>query len=101
MTRRGVAAATALMLLLALLAWRSVVDVDVGIHLAGGRWIAEHGAVPGLDAFTYTVSDHAYVAYHWLFQLALHASERMAGATGMAALRFVLLTATGALLAGV
>ena len=24
-------------------AWRSVVDVDVGIHLAGGRWIAEHG----------------------------------------------------------
>jgi hypothetical protein len=99
MTRRGLAAAAALMLLLALLAWRSVVDVDVGIHLAGGRWIAEHGAVPDLDPFTYTVSDHAYVAYHWLFQLALHASERAAGATGMAALRFALLTATGALLA--
>ena len=98
MTKRGLAAATALLLLLALLAWRSVVDVDVGIHLAGGRWIADHGALPALDPFTYTVSEHAYVAYHWLFQLALHASERAAGVAGMASLRFALLLATGTLL---
>jgi hypothetical protein len=100
MTRPGLTAASALLLLLAALAWRSVVDVDVGIHLAGGRWIAEHHAVPDRDPFTYTVSDHAYVAYHWLFQLALHGCSRAAGVAGMVALRFALLLATGLLLLG-
>jgi tetratricopeptide (TPR) repeat protein len=100
MQYRGLAAAGALLLLLAALAWRSVVDIDVGIHLAGGRWIAAHHAVPTLDPFTYTVSDHPYVAYHWLFQLALFASERAAGVTGLVALRFALLLATGLLLVG-
>ena len=98
MRRRGLLAATALLLLLAALAWRSVVDIDVGIHLAGGRWIAEHRAVPALDPFTYSVSDHPYVAYHWLFQLALHACERAAGVTGLVLLRLSLLLATGFLL---
>ncbi|HXK25722.1 MAG TPA: hypothetical protein VMS55_23835 [Myxococcota bacterium] len=98
MRARGRLAATALLLLLAAFAWRSVVDLDVGIHLAGGRWIAEHHAVPVLDPFTYTVSDHAYVAYHWLFQLVLHGCERAAGVVGLASLRLALLLATGGLL---
>jgi hypothetical protein len=100
MRRPGSFAAAALLLLLAALAWRSLVDVDLGIHLAGGRWIAEHRAVPDLDPFTYTVSDHPYVAYHWLFQLALFACERAAGVAGLVGLRFALLLATGLLLLG-
>jgi tetratricopeptide (TPR) repeat protein len=98
MRRPGLLAATALLLLLALLAWRSVVDIDVGIHLAGGRWIAEHRAVPTHDPFTWSIRDHAYVAYHWLFQVGLYAAERVAGVTGMAVLRLGLLLATGVLL---
>jgi hypothetical protein len=98
MRRPGFFAAAALLSLLAALAWRSLVDVDLGIHLAGGRWIAEQRAVPDLDPFTWTVSDHAYVAYHWLFQLALFACERAAGVTGLAGLRFALLLGTGLLL---
>jgi len=98
---RGVAATGALLLLLAALAWRSLVDVDLGIHLAGGRWIAEHAAVPQLDPFTYSVPDHRYVAYHWLFQLGLHACERVAGVEGLVALRFALLLVTGLLLLSV
>jgi len=97
MRRPGSFAAAALLLLLAALAWRSLVDIDLGIHLAGGRWIAAHGAVPELDPFTYTVSSHAYVAYHWLFQLLLHACVRGAGAVGLVTLRFALLVATGLL----
>ena len=98
---RGVAAAGALLGLLAALAWRSLVDVDLGIHLAGGRWIAEHAAVPQLDPFTYSVPDHRYIAYHWLFQLGLHACERVAGVEGLVALRFALLLVTGLLLLSV
>jgi hypothetical protein len=98
MRRPGLLAAGALLLLLAALAWRSVVDIDVGIHLAGGRWIAEHRAVPTLDPFTWSIPDHPYVAYHWLFQVGLYACERVAGVTGMAALRLGLLLATGLLL---
>src|SRR4029453_3684230 len=98
MRRPGLFAATALLLPLALLAWRSVVDIDVGIHLAGGRWIAEHRAVPTHDPFTWSIPDHPYVAYHWLFQVGLYACERAAGVTGMAALRLALLLATGFLL---
>ena len=100
MRAHGRLAATALLVLLAAFAWRSVVDLDVGIHLAGGRWIAEHRAVPVLDPFTYTVSDHAYVAYHWLFQLGLYTCERVAGVVGLAVVRLALLLATGGLLLG-
>jgi hypothetical protein len=90
--------AGALLGLLALLAWRSVVDIDVGLHLAGGRWIAEHARVPTTDSFTWTVSDHAYLAYHWLFQLGLHGVERVGGALGIGLLRWGALLATGLLL---
>jgi len=87
--------------LLGVLAWRTVGDPDVGLHLAGGRWIAEHGRVPATDPFTWTVGDRAYVAYHWLFQLVAYAAERLGGPHGLATLRGLALVATGALLADV
>jgi len=95
---RGGVSALVLLGLTSALAWRSIVDVDVGLHLAGGRWIADHGWVPGADPFTWTLGDRAYVAYHWAFQLGLHAIEGLAGATGLAALRFVLVLGTALLL---
>jgi hypothetical protein len=76
-----------------------VVDPDVGLHLAGGRWIAEHRAVPETDPFTWTVADHPTVAYHWLFQLALHGALGAVGIPGLALLRLVLVLATGLLVA--
>lgn len=91
-------AAGVLLLLTAVLAWRNVVDVDVGLHLAGGRWIASHARVPDLDPFTWTLRDHAYVAYHWAFQLALYAVDQWAGVRGLVALRLALLLATALLL---
>jgi hypothetical protein len=95
---RGGVSALVLLGLASALAWRSLVDVDVGLHLAGGRWIAEHGRVPGADPFTWTLGDRAYVAYHWAFQLALHAIEGAAGATGLAVFRFALVLGTALLL---
>jgi len=90
--------AAVLLALLALLAWRNIVDIDVGLHLAGGRWIVEHGRVPDTDPFTWTVSDHPYLAYHWLFQVLLYGVERAAGELGIGLLRWGMLLATGLLL---
>jgi hypothetical protein len=95
---RGGGSVLVLLGLTCALAWRSIVDVDVGLHLAGGRWIAQHGWVPDTDSFTWTLGDHVYVAYHWAFQLALHGLERLAGALGLVSLRFALLLATALLL---
>ncbi len=96
--RQGSVAAGILLALLAVLAWRNVTDTDFGIHMAGGRWIAEQRAVPDTDPFTFTVSDHASVAYHWLFQLGLHAVDRVAGVRGLALLRAAMLLTTALLL---
>jgi hypothetical protein len=95
---QGSVAAGILLALLAVLAWRNVTDTDFGIHMSGGRWIAEQRAVPDTDPFTFTVSDHATVAYHWLFQLGLHAVDRIAGVRGLALLRAIMLLATALLL---
>lgn len=95
---RGSFAATVLLLLLAALAWRSIVDVDFGLHMAGGRFVAEHRSVPAADPFTWTLGERAYVAYHWLFQLGLYEIWSAAGAPGVVAARFFLLVATASLL---
>ena len=75
----GRAVFVALLLLVGVLAFRNVSDRDFGIHMAGGRWILEHAAVPTTDPFTYPVSDHEYLAYHWLFQVVLYGTFSVAG----------------------
>ena len=98
---RARAVLIAMLALMALLSWRTIEDVDFGIHMASGRWIAENGRVPSTDPFTWTVADHDYVAYHWLFQVALYGSDQLLGGWGPTALRFILLLATFLLLADI
>ncbi|MCC6954767.1 MAG: hypothetical protein IT290_11680 [Deltaproteobacteria bacterium] len=60
--------ATALLFLAvaAVLGWRSLVDVDLGWHLATGLWIIDHFRVPVLDPFG--AQAWAYLCYSWLFE---------------------------------
>jgi hypothetical protein len=81
----------ALLLLTSVLALRNVSDRDFGIHMAGGRFVVENGRVPSTDPFTYTVSDHEYLAYHWLFQVGLFATHSLAGMPGVALVRWLIL----------
>ena len=67
----------------ALLSLRLVTSGDPFAHLAVGRWIAEHRAVPRQDLFLYTSAHHPWVAHHWLFQLALYGVYRVAGMAGV------------------
>lgn len=63
---------------------RPVSDTDVGWHLAVGRWVVDHKAVPHTDVFSCTIQGKPWVSHEWLAEVALYGVER---AGGMAAVR--------------
>ena len=58
-------------------------NTSIGWHLACGRWILDHGAVPRADAFSFTAQGTPWIDHEWLFQVVAAAIE---GAGGPAAL---------------
>jgi len=76
----------------ALLAFRPLRDPDLFWHLAVGRYVAEHHALPTRNLWSYTAPDQPFLASSWLFDLVLHGLERAGG--------FVLLQAVLALVVG-
>lgn len=91
---RRVLALALVMALALLLAWREDTSLDLGFHLATGRWILQHHAWPRTDLFTYTVPGHAYIDMHGLFQIAAALAHSAMGMRGVAILREILLLAT-------
>ncbi len=63
----------ALLVLAAALTLQDIRSLDYWWHLRAGQLIAETGAVPHHDPFTYTVPGARWIDIHWLHQLALHA----------------------------
>jgi hypothetical protein len=72
---------------------------DYWWHLRTGQLIAETGAVPRVDPYTYTVPGAPWVDIHWLHQLGLHALHSLGGHAavvwGKLALVFALLAILG------
>src|SRR5262245_17050359 len=64
---RGVVAAAlaAVALLLVLLCLREEVSPDTWFHLAAGRWIVDHGAVPTTNVFLALHRDHPFFDHEW------------------------------------
>ena len=58
-------------------------DGDTGWHLATGAWIVAHGRVPTTDPFSFTAAGRLWVAHEWLSELAMYASYRVAGWSGL------------------
>lgn len=58
-------------------------DLDLWWHLAIGRSILEHGAVPTRDAWTVLGFGREYHDSHWLFQVLIAAADRAAGSIGV------------------
>lgn len=75
------------LLLAAAFAWREETSLDLGFHVASGRWILEHRAWPQTDPFTYTVADHRYIDMHGLFQVVMALGHGAAGMLGVGLLR--------------
>lgn len=76
-------------------------DVDVWWHLAAGRWIVEHGALPASDPFGVWDADSAcarsVLQSQWLGQAALFGAHAVAGEAGVEFLRVALLVAAATL----
>lgn len=97
----GIALPIVLFVVLALAGVATLRNYDLFWHLATGRWITEHRALPLHDPFAIASDRHEWINGEWLFEIGAHAAERAAGLTGLSWLRGVLAAAifTGAFLA--
>ncbi len=74
-------------------------DGDTGWHLATGAWIVAHARVPTSDPFSFTATGRPWVAHEWLSELAMYASYRAAGWSGLIVLIGTAMAALFALVA--
>lgn len=88
----GVALATAVGL-----AWFELASVDLGYHLAYGRWMLEQWTVLSHRHFSSVYPDYAFTNDKWLFQVVLAAIEP-AGPLALVAGRVALVVGLGAVL---
>ncbi len=73
-----------------------LVDGDSYWHVAVGRWIVEHRAVPTVDVFSYSVPGTPWTAYEWGGDLLLYAAHAAAGWRGVQLLAAVAYAASAA-----
>lgn len=66
---------------------------DLFWHLSAGRWMWAHGAVPRVDAFSFTRGGEAWLDFEWLFQALVYAAHGAGGLWGLRALKAALLGA--------
>ncbi|MBC7289044.1 MAG: hypothetical protein H5T86_13605 [Armatimonadetes bacterium] len=67
---------------------------DIWWHLATGRWIVEHRAIPNAEPFSYTATGAPWVAHEWLADIGLYLVYRSAGHHGLALVRQSIAAAT-------
>lgn len=61
-------------------------DPDTYLHIAAGRWILAHHALPAHDPFSYTFAGAHWAAPEWLAEIVLAAIYGVAGWNGLALL---------------
>jgi len=92
-------AAAGVYVLLIALAPRLLSDPDTYSHIALGRWMLEHHAVPTTDPFSATLRGTHWVAFEWLSQIAFAIAHRLGGWIGVVALAAAALATALGLLA--
>ena len=80
----------ALALLFTLAAIGPIRNYDFFWHLATGRWIVEHGALPQADPFAVASDKHAWINGEWLFEVAAYGLHEAAGLAGLSLVRALL-----------
>jgi hypothetical protein len=76
-------AAIALFILVACAAIGPIRSYDFFWHLATGRWIVEHRALPVYDPFTLAAAHVPWINGEWLYEVALYAVQSVVGLRGM------------------
>lgn len=84
-----VAALAAALLWAGLLAYFPEPDLDLWWHLRTGRLIVDTGAVPRVDAFTYTATGRPWIDHEWLAEVIFARLHQAGGMPALAALRVV------------
>lgn len=78
--------AAGIYLVLIALAPRLLADPDTYSHIAMGRWILEHYAVPTTDPFSQTMRGEHWLAFEWLSEIAYAIAQSLDGWLAVAAL---------------
>ncbi|MBV9994740.1 MAG: hypothetical protein JO127_05965 [Caulobacteraceae bacterium] len=74
-------------------------DGDTFWHLAAGRWMLDHGAVPKTDPFSFTFVGRPWVAHEWLSEVLMAGAFRAAGWSGVMLLTGLAVGLTATLMA--
>jgi hypothetical protein len=61
-------------------------DPDSYSHIAVGRWIMAHGAVPASDPFSFSMHGAPWITFEWLSEVIYAAAYALAGWAGVVAL---------------
>ncbi|MBP7125049.1 hypothetical protein KBD49_01630 [Myxococcota bacterium] len=72
-------------------------DIDIFWHVATGRWIVEHGALPHTDIFSASDPSRPWTPFQWLYEVAMAELESRTSFTGIRVIHAFLFTATFAL----
>jgi hypothetical protein len=78
--------------------FRKLDDFDTWWHLAAGRWIAVHRAIPSTDTLSHTVRDHAWINLQWGFDVLLYVLHSAGGPVGLSLAAAAVFVATALLL---
>ncbi len=76
----------------------AISNTSIGWHLASGRWILAHHAVPLADPFSFTAVGAPWLDHEWLFQVAVAGVDAAVGGAGLVVLRSILVAVLGAVL---
>lgn len=72
------------------LSFYRVVDLDWHWHIAIGRWIAEHRALPHVESFSFTAAGAPYRAEHWLGELLFYLTYQVGGIPALVTVKALL-----------
>ncbi len=72
--------------LLLMLGPRLLNDPDSFSHIAVGRWIMAHGAVPATDPFSFSMHGAPWIAFEWLSEVVYAAAYAISGWPGVVVL---------------
>src|ERR1700730_16615531 len=76
-------AAIALLILVAGAAVGPIRSYDFFWHLATGRWIADHHALPVYDPFALASAHVPWINGEWLYEIALYLGQSLVGLRGV------------------
>src|SRR5688572_18846523 len=83
----------ALFVALVLASFGPIRNYDFFWHLATGRWIVDHHALPLTDPFAVASDRHAWINGEWLFDVVAYLTHGIVGLAGMSAVRALLAAA--------